>query len=360
MFSLRPMGLGILPVLSVLTFSSALTAPTWAQPMPGIILVDDATGAKPPVPVPDDASSVNYDASAGSLEFETPTEPKKIADFYRNELKKLGWAVQPTVINQDNMVNLEFSKGGQNLNLTMMKMGDHTLFTGQGDGLEDKSQANADTSASSSSSASADSSSSSGDASTSKALTPEDKDGYPVPSEHSMLGSESSLFRKSINVTTHAQVQDLVAFYQDQLPKKGFTTVSEHTASDNALLVFDTPNGPLSVSIKQEDSENASATLSISDQKAASKSPLFPKPGQIKVAIGNITEKAAEVTIAGKKIKVPAGAGTKAPDGPTLDLPPGKIEVALKGGAGDSFQAGPDQIWMAMIGPGGFLFIQAY
>lgn len=356
MFSLRPMGLGILPVLSVLTFSSALTAPTWAQPMPGIILVDDATAAKPPVPVPDDASSVNYDASAGSLEFETPTEPKKIADFYRNELKKLGWAVQPTVINQDNMVNLEFSKGGQNLNLTMMKMGDHTLFTGQGDGLEDKSQANADTSAS----ASADSSSSSGDASTSKALTPEDKDGYPVPSEHSMLGSESSLFRKSINVTTHAQVQDLVAFYQDQLPKKGFTTVSEHTASDNALLVFDTPNGPLSVSIKQEDSENASATLSISDKTAASKSSLFPKPGQIKVAIGNITEKAAEVTIAGTKIKVPAGAGTKAPDGPTLDLPPGKIEVALKGGAGDSFQAGPDQIWMAMIGPGGFLFIQAY
>ncbi|MEO6607673.1 MAG: hypothetical protein ABIN69_04305, partial [Aestuariivirga sp.] len=141
---------------------------------------------------------------------------------------------------------------------------------------------------------------------------------------------------------------------------KGFTTVSEHTASDNALLVFDTPNGPLSVSIKQEDSENASATLSISDKTAASKSSLFPKPGQIKVAIGNITEKAAEVTIAGTKIKVPAGAGTKAPDGPTLDLPPGKIEVALKGGAGDSFQAGPDQIWMAMIGPGGFLFIQAY
>jgi hypothetical protein len=66
------------------------------------------------------------------------------------------------------------------------------------------------------------------------------------------------------------------------------------------------------------------------------------------------------VTIAGKKIKVPAGAGTKAPDGPTLDLPPGTVEVALKGGAKDSFKAGPDEIWMAMIGPGGILFVQAY
>ena len=67
MFGLRPLGLGILPLLSVLTFSSALTAPTWAQPMPGIILVDDAAATKPPIPVPDDASSMNYDASSGSL-----------------------------------------------------------------------------------------------------------------------------------------------------------------------------------------------------------------------------------------------------------------------------------------------------
>lgn len=356
----RPIGLAVLPFISVLALISATSWSAQAQPLPGIILVDEAADAKPPVPVPDDAASVNYDASSGSLEFESPSAPKKLADFYRVEMKKLGWAVQPTVINQDNMVNLEFTKGDASLNFTMMKMGDHTTFQGEGDGLATKTEASADSSASSSSSASADSSSSSSDASASKTLTAEDKDGYPVPSEHSMLGSESSIFRKSINVTTHAQVQDLVAFYQDQLPKKGFTTISEHTAPDNALLVFDTPNGPLSVSIKQEDSENASATLSISDKKAASKSPLFPKPGQIKIAIGNITEKDAEVTIGGKKIKVPAGAGTKAPDGPTLDLPPGKIDVALKGGAGDSFQAGPDEIWMAMIGPGGFLFVQAY
>jgi hypothetical protein len=352
MLRLRSMGLGVLPLLTALTLTTSITVPVNANPLPGVILVDDTTDAKPPVPMPDDAASINYDADAGSLEFESPSPPKKIADFYREELKKLGWKVQPTVINQDNMVNLEFTKGDNNLNLTMMKMGDHTMFTGQGDGLVDKSQASA--------SASADSSSSSGDTSASKTFTAEDKDGYPVPSEHSMLGSESSLFRKSINVTTQAKVQDLVAFYQDQLPKKGFTTVSEHTASDNALLVFDTPSGQLSVSIKQEDSDNATATLSISDKAAASKSPLFPKPGQIKVAIGNITEQDPEVTIAGKKIKVKANAGTKAPDGPTIDLPPGKIEAALKGGAKDSFDAGPDEIWMAMIGPGGFLFVRAY
>jgi hypothetical protein len=356
MFRIISRSTAMLPLLSLLALAGAAGTPLEAAPLPGIILVDDTAEAKPPVPVPDDATSVNYDADSGSLEFESPSAPKKLADFYREEMKKLGWKVQPMVINQDNMVNLDFEKGDQSLNFTMMKMGEHTTFQGQGDGLQGKAQASADSGAS----ASADSSSATSDASASKTLTAEDKDGYPVPSEHSMLGSESSLFRKSINVTTHAQVQDLIAFYQDQLPKKGFTTVSEHTAPDNALLVYDTPNGPLSVAIKQEDSENASATLSISDKTAASKSPLFPKPGQVKIGLGNINDKAAEVSVNGKKIKVPGGAGAKAPDGPTLDVAPGKIQVELKGAPPETIDAGPDQIWLVMVGPGGLLPIQAY
>jgi hypothetical protein len=34
--------------------------------------------------------------------------------------------------------------------------------------------------------------------------------------------------------------------------------------------------------------------------------------------------------------------------------------MAIMGGSKDSFEAGPDEIWMAMIGPGGILFVQAY
>jgi hypothetical protein len=357
----RPTGLALLSLCSLLALTAATHGPSFAQPLPGIILVDDAA-AKPPVPLPGDADSVEYDQDAGSLQFNSATPPKQIADFYRDEMKKLGWKLEPTVINQDNMVNLEFNKDGKNLNFTMMKMGDHTMFQGEGEGLQSKSVANADqgSSSSSSSSVSSSASSDSNGASSGGPLTAEDSNGYPVPSEHSMLGSESSLFRKSINVTTHAQVQDLVAFYQDQLPKKGFTTISEHTAADNALLVYDTPNGPLSVSIKQEDSDNASATLSISDKTAASKSPLFPKPGQVKIGLGNINDKAAEVSVNGKKVKVPAGAGAKAPDGPTLDVAPGKIQVELKGAPPETIDAGPDQIWLVMVGPGGLLPIQAY
>jgi hypothetical protein len=100
--------------------------------------------------------------------------------------------------------------------------------------------------------------------------------------------------------------------------------------------------------------------LSTRDKDAASKSPLFPKPGQVKIGLGNINTKAADVVVNGKHVKVPGGAGAKAPDGPTLDVPPGQIKIELKGTDPQTIDAGPDQIWLVMVGPGGLLPVQAY
>ena len=85
-----------------------------------------------------------------------------------------------------------------------------------------------------------------------------------------------------------------------------------------------------------------------------------PTPGQVTVLLGNIRETAAEVTINGKTTKMPAGAGAKGPDGPTLALAPGKYRATLKGGKGDELVVGPDEIWGVMAGPGGLLALQFY
>jgi hypothetical protein len=78
------------------------------------------------------------------------------------------------------------------------------------------------------------------------------------------------------------------------------------------------------------------------------------------VAFGNISDKAAEVVFNGKAIKVAAGAGAKGPDGPTADAAPGKYDLALKSGGHETLQAGADEIWIVMVGPGGLLVVQAY
>jgi hypothetical protein len=78
----------------------------------------------------------------------------------------------------------------------------------------------------------------------------------------------------------------------------------------------------------------------------------------------HILDKEAVITIAGKTIKVPAGAGSKGPDGPTLDVAPGKYPYKLKGagsaGSNDPVEVGADEIWGLMIGPGGVLPLQMY
>ena len=91
---------------------------------------------------------------------------------------------------------------------------------------------------------------------------------------------------------------------------------------------------------------------------------MMPKSGQTKLLFGNILETPATIIIAGKTIKIPGGAGSKGPDGPTLEVAPGKLAYSLKGSkapmANDAVEVGADEIWGLMVGPGGVLPVQMY
>ncbi len=331
-----------LSTTSGVALSAGLRGPVFVPPTKAakFILVDDVA---PPVPVPGDAANVTYDGDSGALMFETATGVKDLAEFYRDALKKLGWQEQPSVINNDNMVQLDFTKGEASVDLTLMTMGDHTQVTGVTDGLA--------------------SGSASGDDAENGAtvLTFTDKDGLPSPNESVSSGTESTIFRHSISATVAAKVAVVVDMYRKELAAKGWTELPDKTKvdADSAFLVFDTPNGPATLTVKRDGSDTT-LQLGLSDKAAASKSPLFPKPGQVKFALGNFTDNAVTVKIGGKSVKVPAGAGTKAPDGPMLDVAPGSIKAAMQGVQTETIEAGPDQIWMVMVGPGGLLPVQAY
>jgi hypothetical protein len=79
---------------------------------------------------------------------------------------------------------------------------------------------------------------------------------------------------------------------------------------------------------------------------------------------GNINGAAAAITFNNKIINVAAGAGTKSPDGPMLDVPPGKYKYSIKlpgrPSESDVVEVGADETWGLMIGPGGVLALQAY
>ena len=72
----------------------------------------------------------------------------------------------------------------------------------------------------------------------------------------------------------------------------------------------------------------------------------------------------ATMTFNNKAVKIKGGAGTKAPDGPTLDVKPGKYKFSIKPAGKpaqtEEIEVGADETWGLMIGPGGVLPMQAY
>ena len=94
-------------------------------------LADSAT----PVPLPENAENVKFDGADGRLEFNSASSVKAIAAFYRGSLKSQGWKERPSVINQANMVVMDFSKGGKAFSLTAMQMGPKVKVSADGAGL---------------------------------------------------------------------------------------------------------------------------------------------------------------------------------------------------------------------------------
>jgi hypothetical protein len=92
---------------------------------------------------------------------------------------------------------------------------------------------------------------------------------------------------------------------------------------------------------------------------------VLPPEGKAKVVLGNLSDRDASIVIDGKTIKVAAGVGAgKTPDGPTLELKPGKYRYVLKvpgkPNASEELIVAANETWGLLAGPGGILPLQVY
>ena len=423
-------------------------------------LADDA---KPPLPMPDDASDVTFDGASGSLDFSSPKSVKDLAAYYRDFAKQQHWKEEPSVINKDTMSVLTFMVGDEEVaTVTVMRMGEQSQVTIEGSALKTKAaagdQASSDKASADNAPAAdvappadvaplvaierhglpmpdgmsssinefndniklsfiapnsvadivafyrteltkkgwketaakvsdheaeltfstpksparltvkrngADSEAELGvgpdagkaeAAAGSTALVAIEKNGLPLPRGLGNNGSSATQFSKSVNFSAPNSVAEIVAFYRAELSKKGWKEDAAKVDDDGAELSFTAPEGPAKLTVKHNnDMSDAELTLTLK-AKAAS-SPLAPKPGMVKLVFGNLTDKPADVTIAGKHVKLAPQQGSQGPDGPTLEVKPGALEAVMKG-AKAPFTAGPDEIWMVGVGPGGLIAIK--
>jgi hypothetical protein len=315
-------------------------------------LADSST----PVPLPENAENVKFDGADGRLEFNSSSSVKAVAAFYRGSLKSQGWKEKPSVINQPNMVVMEFSKGNKALSFTAMQMGPKVRVSADGSGLV---MANA---------TAAPGSTSTGPAGKAVVDTLEaDPDStLPVPKQRTMTsigtakmpGSDAP-FRRELEASVPAELNTVLAFYRTELGKRGWQETAEGAVvkPDQAQLAFTSPDGPATLKLGRKNAET-SINLAQKYPAAAAKADVVPKPGQSKLLFGNIGKSDATVSINKQTIKIAAGAGgPQSPKPPMIDLPPGKYQYALRIAGGparnNQIEIGAGDTWGVMIGPGG-------
>ena len=326
-------------------------------------LADSAT----PVPLPENAENVKFDGADGRLGFNSASSVTAIAAFYRGALKSQGWKERPSVINQANMVVMDFSKGGKAFSLTAMQMGPKVKVSANGTGLvmaNPKMAAKADGSGASASNEPG--ANEPGAKAADEVLEAEPDSPLPVPSKRTMrsigtgkMPGSDAPFRRELEASVPATLNSVLVFYRSELGKRGWQETAEGAIvkPDQVQLAFTSPDGPATLKLGRSKGETA-INLAQKYPAAAAKADVVPKPGQSKLMFGNIGKSEATVSINKQTIKIAAGAGgPQSPRPPMIDLPPGKYQYALKIAGGparnNQIEIGAGDTWGVMIGPGG-------
>ena len=312
-----------------------------------------------PVPLPAIAEDIDFDN--GRLEFTAATDVRMVADFYRVTMKQQGWQSQSSVINNANMVVLNFTKAGKSVSFTVMKMGNKTNVTADGSALNVPAAKTAKTDTAPADKAPADAASA---PATADDLIVEESGGLPVPKRHTLAVGDKTPFRHELNANVPLDLVTVLEFYRRELGKLNWKEENGSAiAPDKAVIAYTSAEGPGQLKLSRKDGETV-VKLTTRNPDAAAKAGIAAKPGQAKLLISNPNDAEAMVTIDKRSIKAGAGAGMKGPDGPTLELAPGKYKFTIKlpgmPASSDELEVGADETWGLVIGPGGALPLHVY
>ena len=308
-----------------------------------------------PVPVPETAEDVDF--ASGRLEFNVAASIKSVAEFYRAVMRQQGWQAQSSVINNANMAVLDFSKAGKSVSFTVMRMGGKTNVTADGSALDvaGTKPINAATPPAAAAPAQA----------SAEDLEVEQSGDLPVPKRHTMTAGTKTPFRRELNANVPLDLATVLGFYRRELGKLNWKEESKgsNAAPDNVVLAFSSAEGAALLKLGRKDGETT-VSLTVRNPDAAAKAGVAPKPGQAKLLISNPNDVEAVVTINKQTIKATAGAGMKGPDGPMLNLAPGKYKFSIKlvgkPASNDELEVGGDETWGLLVGPAGALLMHVY
>jgi hypothetical protein len=156
--------------------------------------------------------------------------------------------------------------------------------------------------------------------------------GLPLPKGRLLTTEKNSPLIKSVHTEMPLGLAALLGFYRVELKQLGWTENDGAVVEpDRAVIAFTTSDGPALLRLIHQD-DRTIADLSLRKagvvESAVEKADILPSSGQAKLMLGNTTDEEAVIAVNEHTIKLAARA--RLPDGPEIDLPPGKFKVTLK------------------------------
>jgi hypothetical protein len=324
-------------------------AEEWLNPPKALEALATPTNA--PLPVPDTAEKVDFDAARGDMKFTSTSPVKEITAFYRKALASLGFKENATPIDDDKMAALDFTRGGKRLYVSIMRIGARTDVRSYGPGLLALAADPRAQQAVKAASTPAQPAFEELEADT-------ETTGLPVPKQVTMSFATDTPFGREREATVKASLDSTLAFYRRELTKLGWTEASKGAVikPSEVKLDFKTPDGSATLVLGREDGKTT-VKLTQRTPSEAEKKGIVAKPGMGLIVFGSALETEAVVTINRQTIKLPPG-NRKPDNGPKLDLKPGtyKASVKIPGKTfSEDVKIASGQTIGLLIGPGGVL-----
>lgn len=156
----------------------------------------------------------------------------------------------------------------------------------------------------------------------------------PVPDDCQGIGTEKTPYSSIITAQHEASVADLLAFYRQELTKKGYqeNAAQSKTAADSANLQFTSSSGPVVLQLKRS-GDTSEIQLTSKDSAKAKRDGIIPAAGQGLLLIANGSPEPITITLGKHVQKVAAGKGRDNPkDAARIPVLPGKHRVKIEMG----------------------------
>ncbi|MEZ6072973.1 MAG: hypothetical protein R3C10_22585 [Pirellulales bacterium] len=187
-------------------------------------------------------------------------------------------------------------------------------------------------------------------------LAVDDRQSMLVPRGTSEMSMSGSPYKKTLRALIEAEQADVMAFYRDELEKRGWHEDASNDDGASPSLSCSGDEGKLTLELGRRRGQTM-ITLTVRNETLAREHKVVPPNGKAMLMLGNATEAEIEITIDDKAHRLAAEQGGRDPsDALKVQIEPGKHTIKVAGSNAENVDVPAGATWGVIAIPGGGVF----